>query len=302
MTEHIAVSDRPKLPTIAATIELLKPITWFAPMWAFGCGVVSSGAAVGERWPYVVAGILLAGPLVCGTSQAVNDWYDREVDAINEPNRVIPSGRMPGSWGFRIAIINTLVSLLVAWWLGPWVFGAAMVGLALAWVYSAPPLRLKRSGWWGPGAVGLCYEGLPWFTAAAAAAGAFPGAPTVTIALLYSIGAHGIMTLNDFKSVEGDRQMGLASLPAVLGVDRAARLACAIMAVPQLAVIGLLLYWGFPLHAMIVGALLAGQAACMVRLLRDPLRNASWYNATGTTMFVFGMLSAAFALRAMQVA
>lgn len=96
--------------------------------------------------------------------------------------------------------------------------------------------------------------------------------------------------------------MGLASLPAVLGVDRAARLACAIMAVPQLAVIGLLLYWGFPLHAMIVGALLAGQAACMVRLLRDPLRNASWYNATGTTMFVFGMLSAAFALRAMQVA
>ncbi|MDP3898251.1 MAG: chlorophyll synthase ChlG, partial [Mesorhizobium sp.] len=275
MADPITVSARPTLPSIAATIELLKPITWFAPMWAFGCGVVSSGAAVGDRWPYVVAGILLAGPLVCGTSQAVNDWYDREVDAINEPNRVIPSGRMPGSWGFRVAVANTLLSLVVAWWLGPWVFGAAIVGLALAWAYSAPPLRLKRSGWWGPGAVGLCYEGLPWFTAAAAAAGAFPGAPTVTIALLYSIGAHGIMTLNDFKSVEGDRQMGLASLPAVLGVDRAARLACAIMAVPQLAVIALLLFWGFPIHALIVAALLAGQVACMVRMLRDPLRYAS---------------------------
>jgi chlorophyll synthase len=288
------------VPTPAATLELLKPITWFAPMWAFGCGVVSSGISLGDRWPYVVGGILLAGPLVCGTSQAVNDWYDREVDAINEPGRVIPSGRMPGRWGFFVAVANTLLSLAVAWWLGPWVFGAAVVGLALAWAYSAPPLRLKRSGWYGPAAVGLCYEGLPWFTAAAAASGAFPGYATLSIALLYSVGAHGIMTLNDFKSVEGDRRMGLASLPAVFGVERAARLACFVMAVPQLLVIALLLRWGFPIHASIVAALFAGQVICMLRLLQDPLRRASWYNATGTTMYVFGMLASAFALRAMQ--
>ena len=149
-------------PTLGATIELLKPITWFAPMWAFGCGVVSSGVTVGDRWPYVVVGILLAGPLVCGTSQAVNDWYDREVDAINEPKRVIPSGRMPGRWGFGVAVVNTIVSLAVAWWLGAWVFGAAVVGLALAWAYSAPPLRLKQNGWLGNAAVGFCYEGVPW--------------------------------------------------------------------------------------------------------------------------------------------
>lgn len=288
------------VPTPAATLELLKPITWFAPMWAFGCGVVSSGISLGDRWPYVVAGILLAGPLVCGTSQAVNDWYDREVDAINEPHRVIPSGRMPGRWGLFVAVANTLLSLAVARWLGPWVFGAAIVGLALAWAYSAPPFRLKRSGWYGPAAVGLCYEGLPWFTAAAAASGAFPGYATLSIALLYSVGAHGIMTLNDFKSVEGDRQMGLASLPAVFGVGRAARLACLVMAVPQFVVIALLLRWGFPIHATIVAALFAGQAVCMPRLLKDPLRRASWYNATGTTMYVFGMLASAFALRAMQ--
>ncbi len=288
------------VPTPAATLELLKPITWFAPMWAFGCGVVSSGISLGDRWPYVVAGILLAGPLVCGTSQAVNDWYDREVDAINEPHRVIPSGRMPGRWGLFVAVANTLLSLAVARWLGPWVFGAAIVGLALAWAYSAPPFRLKRSGWYGPAAVGLCYEGLPWFTAAAAASGAFPGYATLSIALLYSVGAHGIMTLNDFKSVEGDRQMGLASLPAVFGVGRAARLACLVMAVPQFVVIALLLRWGFPIHAPIVAALFAGQAVCMPRLLKDPLRRASWYNATGTTMYVFGMLASAFALRAMQ--
>ena len=300
MAEPLVARTRASTPTIAATIELLKPITWFAPMWAFGCGVVSSGVAVGDRWPYVVGGILLAGPLVCGTSQAVNDWYDREVDAINEPHRVIPSGRMPGRWGLRIAVANTLLSLAVAWWLGTWVFAAACVGLALAWAYSAPPFRLKRNGWYGPGAVGLCYEGLPWFTAAAAAMGLFPGYPVVALALLYSVGAHGIMTLNDFKSVEGDRATGLASLPAVLGVDRAARIACVVMAAPQVAVVGLLLAWGFPLHALIVTALVAGQAACMLRMLTNPLKFASWYNATGTTMYVFGMLASAFAVRSLQ--
>jgi chlorophyll synthase len=300
MAEPLVARTRASVPTLAATIELLKPITWFPPMWAFMCGVVSSGAPLGERWAYIVAGVLLTGPLVCGTSQAVNDWFDRNVDAINEPHRVIPSGRMPGRWGLYVAVANTALSILVASFMGMWVFFAALVGLALAWAYSAPPFRLTRSGWYGPGTVGLCYEGLPWFTAAAAAIGAFPGYPVLALVLLYSAGAHGIMTLNDFKSVEGDRQTGLASLPAVLGVDRAARLACVVMGAPQLVVVGLLLYWGFPLHALIVGTLLAGQAACMARMLTNPLRFASWYNATGTTMYVFGMLASAFAVRALQ--
>ncbi len=78
-----------------------------------------------------------------------------------------------------------------------------MVGLALAWAYSAPPFRLKRNGWWGNAAVGACYEGLPWFTGAAVMSAALPSAPVIVLAVLYSIGAHGIMTLNDFKSIAG---------------------------------------------------------------------------------------------------
>src|SRR5688500_15333455 len=134
---------------LPAVLELLKPITWFDPMWAFGCGVVSSGASAGDRWPVVIASILLAGPLVCATGQAANDWCDRDVDAINEPDRPIPSGRIPGRWGLWIALGWTALSLLVATALGPWGFGAAVVGLVLAWAYSAPPVRLKRNGWWG---------------------------------------------------------------------------------------------------------------------------------------------------------
>ncbi|MFM7707829.1 MAG: bacteriochlorophyll/chlorophyll a synthase, partial [Gammaproteobacteria bacterium] len=32
-------------PTWLATLELLKPVTWFPPMWAFACGIVASGVS-----------------------------------------------------------------------------------------------------------------------------------------------------------------------------------------------------------------------------------------------------------------
>jgi chlorophyll/bacteriochlorophyll a synthase len=275
---------------------LLKPITWFPPMWAFMCGVVSSGVSVADRWPFLIAGVLLTGPLVCGTSQAVNDWFDRHVDAINEPNRPIPSGRIPGNWGLRIAIIGTVLSLIVAWATGPWVFAGTCLGLVCAWIYSAPPLRMKADGWWGPGLVALTYEGLTWFTGASVMLGALPSTEILIILGLYSLGAHGIMTLNDFKAVEGDSATGVRSLPVVLGVGNAARLACLVMAVPQMVVVGMLARWGHEVSAMVVAALVVGQLGLMTRLLRDPRQYAPWYNASGTTLYVFGMLAAALGL------
>jgi chlorophyll synthase len=284
---------------LVTVAELLKPITWFPPMWAFGCGVVASGLPLSERWLLVAIGVVLAGPMVCACSQAVNDWFDRHVDAINEPQRPIPSGRMPGRWGLYIAVMWTALSLLVAMALGPVGFVAALAGLALAWAYSAPPIRLKRNGWWGNAACALCYEGLAWATGAAVmAAGALPSARSLGLAALYSIGAHGIMTLNDFKSIEGDRRMGIASLPVQLGVVGAARAACLIMALPQVVVVGLLLMWGAVGHAAGVAALLAVQLGLMARFLAAPRERATWYSALGVNFFVIGMLVSAFALRA----
>ncbi|MCA3556130.1 chlorophyll synthase ChlG [Aestuariivirga sp.] len=287
----------PVLPQLAAALQLLKPVTWFPPMWAFACGAVSSGLSLGGRWGLVLAGMALSGPLVCGTSQAVNDWFDRHVDAINEPGRPIPSGRIPGRWGLYIAIIWTVLSLAVALALGPVVFWAALFGMAMAWAYSAPPLRLKANGWWGNAAVGLCYEGLPWFTGAAVLLAAVPGWPIVVLALLYSLGAHGIMTLNDFKAIGGDTRMGVRSLPVQLGVEGAARVACAVMALPQAAVIGLLFMWGKPMHAAAVIALLAVQLVMMRRFLGEPVRRALWYSGLGVPLYVSGMMVSAFALR-----
>jgi chlorophyll synthase len=281
-------------PSPSAVLALLKPITWFPPMWAYACGAISSGQAFGTA---AIAGIVLAGPLLCGTSQAVNDWFDRHVDAINEPHRVIPSGRMPGRWGLHIAIAMSVLSAVVAALLGYYVLIAAIVGLAFAWAYSAPPFRFKQNGWIGNGVVGLSYETLPWITAATAMTGLAPSTPVLLVALLYGVGAHGILTLNDFKAIRGDREMNIVTLPVLHGPDTAARIACCMMALPQLVVIWLLVGWDLSYYALAVTVLLAVQIACMGHFLRDPIGRAVWYSSVGVGLFVSGMMVVAFGMR-----
>lgn len=278
-------------------LTLLKPITWFPPMWAYACGVVSAGVPLSGNWFLLVLGVILAGPIVCGMSQAANDWCDRHVDAINEPDRPIPSGRIPGRWGMWIAIGMSIFAGFIGLALGPWGFGATLVAIAAAWAYSVEPIRMKRSGWWGPGLVGLSYESLPWFTGAAVLSMGAPSWPVIIVALLYGIGAHGIMTLNDFKALEGDRQMGVNSLPVTLGPELAAKVACVVMIIPQLIVIGLLINWGVKWYALAIIISVILQLYAMGVMLKDPKAKAPWYNGTGVMLYVLGMMVTAVAIR-----
>ncbi len=296
MPDSALTTPQMRLPAPRDALALTKPVTWFPPMWAFLCGAVSSGQPLGSDWPLLVAGVVLTGPLVCGTSQIINDWCDRHVDAINEPGRPIPSGRVPGRWPVGMALVGAALSLALGAALGSWAFWATCAALFCGWAYSSPPLRFKRSGWTGPLVCALSYEGLAWFTGAAVLLAAAPPLPVLAVLLLYSLGAHGIMTLNDFKAVAGDRATGLRSLPVTLGVRGAAVLACAVMALAQVAVIAVLAALALWPSAAMVALLLAVQLGCMARLVRDPARLAPWYNATGVSLFVLGMLAAALGL------
>ncbi|QUV84198.1 chlorophyll synthase ChlG [Chloracidobacterium aggregatum] len=281
-----------------AVLELMKPLTWFAPMWAFLCGAISSGAApTGEFLWNLFLGAILAGPLMCSMSQVMNDYCDREVDRINEPQRPFPSGRITESQGLWLCTGLTLGSFGLAWIVGAWpVLLITIAAFVMSLLYSAPPVRGKRNGWFGNGLVSFAYEGVAWATGCLAVSGAFPPA-SIAGAVLYSIGAHGIMTLNDFKSVPGDTALGIRSVPVQLGIPRAARVACYVMNIPQLLCVGLLAWYGEWLWAAVLMGLLVAQIPLQVKLVRDPEARAPWYNATGTTLYVLGMMAYAIAIR-----
>lgn len=281
-------------------LELLKPVTWFPPMWAFACGVVSAGVPMQGKWWMFALGIALTGPISCGGSQAVNDWFDRHVDAINEPQRPIPSGRMPGAWGLVIALVWSAITIAVGAAFGSAGLIATTLAVAFSWAYSAPPLRLKADGWLGNAAVGLTYESLAWITGAVVMLGTWPDRRVLLLAVLYGIGAHGIMTLNDFKAIEGDRTLGVLSLPVQLGPERAAKLACIVIMLPQLIAAALLLFaWHRPSHAAVLLVLMGIQQAMMPTFLRAPVQKALWYSGFGVPFSVLGMMVCAHAVRSL---
>lgn len=284
--------------TLRRSITLMKPVTWFAPAWAFLCGAIASGSLSWELQPLgrLAVGILMAGPVLTGLSQVVNDYCDRDVDAINEPHRLIPSGQVSLRHVYILTVILTWLGTSIALLLGSQVALFVGIGLICALAYSLRPFRAKRNGWIGNALVAISYEGLAW-VAGHVAFGELT-TQSALVALVYSLGAHGIMTVNDFKSIRGDTLMGIRSIPVQYGKLVAARMVVTIMGLAQLAVAALLFWWGHPVAASVVLLLLAAQSVPNVRFIRDPEHNEVFFNATAIMLFVWGMLAAAIGLAA----
>ncbi len=275
-----------------------KPGTWFAPMWAWLVGCVASGNAV---WSLpsvgrVLLGMILAGPLLCAFSQVVNDWFDREVDRINEPERPTAANALPPTAILAVAIGLAAFSFLVAAQFGTQVLLLTLGGIALALAYSAPPFRLKaRNGWLANGVCAFAYEGFSWVAGAASFGHVTQG--TIVLASVYSLGSHGLMTLNDFKSYEGDTRLGLRSLPVMLGIPGALRAAFAFIDVFQVIAIAYVAWHHTWIAAGIVTLLFVVQLPMQRKLATDPKGLAPWYCASAIPPFVWGMLAAALAVR-----
>jgi len=281
----------------SAILPLMKPVTWFPPMWAFACGVVSTGENIADNWSILLRGVLLAGPLMCAMSQTMNDYFDREVDAINEPDRPIPAGKISKSASWLITFGLIVTGFLVALSIHPYVVLIAFVGVLMSHAYSGPPIRAKRNGWFGNLIVGLAYEGVAWLTGSFSITQGIPSGETIALALIFSLGAHGIMTLNDFKSIVGDNIRKVASIPVQLGKQRAAILAAIIMDVAQLAAISILVVKGSMTTTVIAILLLIAQLPMQKILIAHPEEKAVWYNAFGTLLYVLSMMVCAVGIR-----
>jgi len=291
----------------ASLRSFAKPGTWFAPMWAVMVGAVSSPqshfdlVSIGR----ILAAMVMAGPLLCAFSQVINDYYDREVDRINEPLRPTAANLLPAATIAFVAVGLAGLALAVAFALGRTVGYLAAGGLLLALFYSAPPLRLKaRNGWFANAACAFAYEGFAWV--AGAAMFAPPTTGTLVLAGIFSLGAHGLMTLNDFKSYKGDLALGLRSLPVMLGPRGALVAAIAFIDIFQVLAIAYVSFaaarYGGPNHipwfaaaAMLV--LFLVQLPMQRRLALDPAKLAPWYCASAIPPFCWSMLASAIALR-----
>lgn len=285
-------------------LQLMKPITWIPLIWGVVCGAASSGNYTWSLENFLISAacMLMSGPLLTGYTQTLNDFYDREIDAINEPYRPIPSGAISIPQVVTQILVLLFAGLGVAYaldfWAGhefPIVTALAAGGSFISYIYSAPPLKLKKNGWLGNYALGASYIALPWW-AGHALFGELNWT-IVALTLFYSLAGLGIAVVNDFKSVEGDRQLGLNSLPVMFGVTTAAWICVLMIDIFQVGIAAYLISIQENLYAAILLLLVIPQITFQdMYFLRDPLENDVKYQASAQPFLVLGMLVAALAL------
>ncbi len=288
----------------AIHLQLMKPITWIPLMWGVLCGAASSGRFTWtfENVAVSLACMLMSGPLLTGYTQTINDFYDREIDAINEPYRPIPSGAISLTRVKIQVIVLLALGMTVAFLLDQWAQHSfptltlmAFIGSGIAYIYSAPPLKLKQNGWLGNYALGASYIALPWWAGHALFGDLNPTIMVLT--LFYSLAGLGIAIVNDFKSVEGDRALGLQSLPVMFGIPKAAWICVLMIDIFQFLIAGYLVSIHENLFATIMVLLIIPQITFQdMYFLRDPLKNDVKYQASAQPFLVFGMLTAGIAL------
>jgi chlorophyll synthase len=94
--------------------------------------------------------MVLSGPILTGYTQTLNDWEDRAIDAINEPDRPIPSGSISEEEVvqqiYALWIAGVFLSTQLDEWAGHTnneILKLTLLGTFIAFIYSAPPLKLK---------------------------------------------------------------------------------------------------------------------------------------------------------------
>jgi bacteriochlorophyll c synthase len=263
---------------VRAHLELLDPVTWISVFPCLAAGVMASGAMKGTVHDYLLlfAIFLMFGPLGTGFSQSVNDCFDLELDRVNEPSRPIPSGRLSEKEGLWNSIIALLLAMGIGvfFWLhiggvrGMVILISIMGALFVAYIYSAPPLKLKKNIMASAPAVGFSYGLAPFLSANALFGDIRPEA--LWLASLNFFMAVALIILNDFKSAEGDKEGGLKSLTVMIGARNTFFVSFLIIDVVFALLAYLSFDWGFvgPSVFVVIGLLL--NMALQVQLLRDP--------------------------------
>ncbi len=278
LTRPFPPEQAPRSRRLLAHIELADPVTWITPITMVICGAIATGQGTpgfhGTMLrDLVLVGLaaLMCGPFGTGFSQSINDYFDRDLDAINDPSRPIPSQRVTlgaARLNWITLALATMIASLVLVRQSVWVPILAAISLVLSAAYSVPPIKLKQHFWMGPPAVGFGYVFLSWITGHLIFA---PMSwPSLILALINSALAAGLLFLNDIKSIEGDRKLGLRSMTVAFGARRTLLISYAIIGICELLLLALSLMAGHLWATVVLALALLIPIMSQVQLYRDP--------------------------------
>ncbi|MCX6646843.1 MAG: UbiA family prenyltransferase [bacterium] len=248
-TEAAARTEGPGLksaPKIKDYLDLARPFTLLAPFFGTLAGALIACGDMGS-YELILKGVLagITGSLLNAASNAINQYYDLKIDAINKPDRPLPSGRMTVPQAMTFAWILYAVSVILGFLVNPYFLIVVLISAAFTWGYSAPPIRFKNNGIFANIAMAVPRGYLMIVGGWVAIRPEDWANPTPwligTIIFLFVVGA---ASTKDFADVKGDKEGGAFTVVVVYGYKKAAWIIAPFFVIPYLAL---------PIIALIAG-------------------------------------------------
>jgi 4-hydroxybenzoate polyprenyltransferase len=168
---------------------------------------------------------------------SMNQIFDVESDAINKPNRPIPSKKLTKQQVLLISFSLSAFAGLLTLYLGVIYFYIALVGLAIGGIYSIPQIYAKANLYLSTVVICIGY-GILMFLVGWLVYKPIWSVPIWLIIFLY---AHEVIIVlcKDFSDVEGDRLVGVKTIPIIFGKKRGAQLCFSLYVIPFIFLLSL---------------------------------------------------------------
>ena len=208
--------------TVAGLFELLRPMNAVAAGVLTFIGAFVAGGVTDA--PLAISAAMAATVLGTGAGNAINDYFDREIDAHNKPDRPLPRGAVTPRQAFWFAMSCFAGAVALALTLPPLAIAIAVINLIALVSYTE-----YFKGLPGAGNVLVAYLGGSTFLFGAAAVGSV--GPAVVLFVLAALSTISREIVKDVEDVDGDRKEGLNTLPIAIGERRSLWIAAGVLAV-----------------------------------------------------------------------
>ena len=269
-------------------LRLMRPVNCLMMGFAVIVGAALADPNVSNVfWSKLIYGFI-TGFMLTAASMAINDYYDREIDAINEPNRPIPSGSIKPKEALVFAFILTSIGFATAYLTNPFCFVIAII----AWIVFVTYTTVgKRSGMPGNFLVSTCVA-IPFIYGSYASAGEIK-LNVLIFASMAFLSNTGREITKGIVDVKGDKMQNVKTLAVRYGERKAAIAATifyllAVLLTPIPWLLNLVSLWFIPLVAITD----LGLAASSFMLLKDYSReNAKKVKKNVLLWLIVGLLA-----------
>lgn len=274
-------------------IRLMRPVNCTMMGFAVLVGAVLATPQLGSlNWFNILFGFL-TGFTFCAAAMVINDYYDRKIDAVNEPQRPIPSGTIKPNEALIFVVVLSAVGFIFAGFVSTLCFVVAAVSLVITATYITVG---KRSGLLGNFLVSICVA-IPFIYGSITAVQSV-GLNVVLFASMAFLSNTGREITKGIVDVKGDSAEGVKTLAVRFGERNAAVAAVAfyIFAValtPVTWILGLVGIWFVP-FVLVTDV---GLVACSALLLLDHSREkARRIKNVVLLLFLVGLLAYIFGI------